>query len=75
MGMHIDVANGQHIKERQPTHHHLGRPPRLEKLDQLEQEVMPSNASSLVHLDRELMRALLRYVRRLERDVAEGGFW
>jgi hypothetical protein len=38
-----------------------------------EREVMPPNASALVHFDRALIRALLRYVRRLERDTAEGG--
>jgi hypothetical protein len=29
----------------------------------------------MVHLDREMVRELLRYVRWLERDAAEGGSW
>jgi hypothetical protein len=39
--------------------------------------VMASDAPAVCIMDRDLVRALLRYVRRLERDVAvaEGSFW
>jgi DNA-binding IscR family transcriptional regulator len=36
------------------------------------QHVMASDAPAVVLADRAFLRALLRYVRRLERDVAEG---
>ncbi len=44
-------------------------------LAEFEQHVMASDAPAVVLVDRALVRALLRYVRRLERDVAEGNFW
>lgn len=41
-----------------------------------EAHIMASEAPAVVLIDRELMRALLRYVRALERDRAgDGGFW
>jgi hypothetical protein len=36
---------------------------------------MASDTSETMLFNRALIRALLRYVRRLERDVAEGSFW
>jgi hypothetical protein len=54
--------------------HRQAEPP--PKLDQLEQEVMAANVPPDVLIRRDTLRDLLRYVRRLERDVAEmGSFW
>jgi hypothetical protein len=44
-------------------------------LDKFEKHLMAPFAPTVVLFDREFLRALLRYVRRLERDVGEGGFW
>jgi hypothetical protein len=41
-------------------------------LDEFEQRVMESDWPPVVYVDRALIRALLRYVRRLERDLGEG---
>ena len=67
----------------QPTHR---QPEPPEGLEEFEQRVMASSAFRTVLADRApagarrggggfWSRALLRYVRRLERDVGEGGFW
>jgi hypothetical protein len=40
-----------------------------------EQHVMAADAPAVVLIDRALIRALLRYVRRLERDAGEGDSW
>jgi hypothetical protein len=42
-------------------------------LDEFEQHVMTSKVPLVVPIGRDFARALLRYVRRLERDVAEMG--
>lgn len=36
---------------------------------------MSARSPGVWMIDRTGLRALLRYVRRLERDVAEGSFW
>jgi hypothetical protein len=46
-----------------------------EGFDWFEGVIMASAMSPTVVIDRVFSRALLRYVRRLERDVAEWGFW
>jgi hypothetical protein len=58
--------------EAQPILRQPEPPPRL---DQLEQEVMAANVPLDVLVGRETLRDLLRYVRRLEREMEEGGFW
>jgi hypothetical protein len=46
-----------------------------EGLDGFEALVMASAAPAVLMIDRQQMRALLEYVRRLEREAREGWFW
>ncbi len=55
------------------TIHRQPEPP--DGLEVFEQRVMASESWDVWPVNRVFLRALLRYVRRLERDVAEGGFW
>jgi hypothetical protein len=50
-------------------------PDRPRGLVPLETQVMAASAPMMVPVERTLIRALVRYLRRLERDVGEGGFW
>jgi hypothetical protein len=51
----------------------LNRPPGF---DEFAAHLDASDAPAVVLIDRELMRALLRYVRTLEREIADAGsFW
>ena len=59
---------------RKPVIHRKPEPP--PDLAEFEANIMTSDAAFVSDVDRAFMRALLRYVRRLERDVAEmGEFW
>ena len=49
-----------------------GRPPGLELFEAL---VTCDEHPAVCIIDRDLMRALLRYVRHLEAEVVEGSFW
>jgi hypothetical protein len=53
--------------ERHPIRRQPEPPPGL---DEFEQHVMASDAPAVVLADRAFLRALLRYVRRLESDLA-----
>jgi hypothetical protein len=44
-------------------------------LAEFEAFVMADAAPATLLIDRELMRRLLTYLRRLEREAAEGAFW
>ncbi len=58
-------------KLRPEVHRQPEPPPSLEVF---EERVMAADCPGVVVVERTFIRALLRYVRRLERDVAEGGF-
>jgi hypothetical protein len=55
-----------------PTHRQPEPPTGFEVF---EERVMAADWPLVVVVDRAFIRALLRSVRRLERDVAEGSFW
>ncbi len=60
-------------KLRPDVHRQPDPPPGLAEF---ERDIMASESARLFDVDRAFLRALLRYVRRLERDVAERGeFW
>jgi len=51
----------------------MNRPPNLSEFEAV---VMAAEAPAVCMIDRELMRAMFRYLRRLEREVLEQGwFW
>jgi hypothetical protein len=52
-----------------------GSPNQPEGLNEFEALVMASAAPAVLMIDRQQMRELLEYVRRLEREAREGSFW
>ena len=63
------VLRRRRPERRNPPNRRPEPPPGL---DEFERAIM---TSPTVAIDREYICALLRYVRRLKRDVGEGGFW
>jgi hypothetical protein len=75
---HVAKETERHFPGRESYEREAPRPiPRQPeppaRLDQLERHAMASEVPAAVLVDRALIRGLMRYVRRLERDV--GGSW
>lgn len=63
-----------YLRDERPIAAHR-RPEEPPGLAEFEERMMAPGKPKIDAIDRALIRALLRYVRRLERDAAEGSFW